>query len=100
MNRTTALAIIKAHEAELRTLGVVSLSLFGSTARNEARRNSDVDVAVRLADIRGGFATFGRLDQIRHRLAELLATRVDVIPEPTEPGVIKAALDRERCLAF
>src|SRR5262245_29864014 len=100
MNRDAVLSVIREHETELRELGVVSLSLFGSTARNEAGINSDIDIAVRLAESRSGFATFGRLDRIRQRLAELLAARVDVIPEPTEPSVIKAAIEKERCLAF
>ena len=41
----------------------------------------------------------GALDRLQRRLSELLATRVDVIPEPTEAGVIKTALG-ERCRAF
>jgi predicted nucleotidyltransferase len=100
MDRDTALAIVRRHEAELRQLGVTSLSLFGSTARDEATAGSDVDVAVRLEPIRGGFATFGRLDRIRERLAELLGTPVDVVPEPADPDGIKAAIDRDRARAF
>jgi predicted nucleotidyltransferase len=100
MDRDTALAIVRRHEAEFRQLGIVSLSLFGSTARGEADLNSDVDVVVRLDRIHGGFATFGRLDQIRVRLAELLGTRVDVVPEPAEPDGIKSAIDKDRCRAF
>ncbi len=100
MNRDIALAMIRRHETELRGLGVISLSLFGSTARDEDGPNSDVDVAVQLEHIRSGFATFGRLDRIRERLTEILGTRVDVVPEPTELGGIKAAVDRDRRLAF
>jgi predicted nucleotidyltransferase len=36
--------LLKAHEAELRRLGVQQLYLFGSTARDEARPDSDVDL--------------------------------------------------------
>jgi predicted nucleotidyltransferase len=100
MRRDDALAILKAHAPELRELGVVRLSLFGSTARDEASTNSDIDVAVDLEDIPGGFATFGRLDLIKHRLGELLDAQVDVIPEPSYPGPLKAAIDRARCLVF
>ena len=100
MNRDNALAIIKRHEPELRDLGVISLSLFGSAARDETDANSDIDVAVRLENIRGGFATLGRLDQIRAHLTQILGARVDVIPEPDEPSRIKAAIDRDRCRAF
>ena len=50
MDKQTAIARLKAHEAELRAMGVVSLSLFGSTARGDARSDSDVDVAVTIDD--------------------------------------------------
>jgi hypothetical protein len=65
MKRDAALAIIQRHEAELKELGIVSLSLFGSTARNDATHRSDIDVAVRLEEISSGFATIGRLDRIK-----------------------------------
>ena len=44
MNRNDAIARLKMHEDELRQLGVERLYLFGSTARDEARANSDVDL--------------------------------------------------------
>lgn len=44
MNRDTAIARLKEHEAELRRLGVQSLYVFGSTARDEAGPESDVDL--------------------------------------------------------
>lgn len=100
MDRDTALAIIKRHQEELQALGVVSLSLFGSTARAEAARGSDVDVAVRLEPIEGGFAYFGRLDDIERRLSEILGSRVDVIAEPAVKPQIQKEIDRDRCLAF
>jgi predicted nucleotidyltransferase len=100
MNRDAALALIKKHEAELKALGVVSLSLFGSTARGEATALSDVDVAVRLEDIPSGFATFERLDRIRDLLTSILAVPVDVIAEPKQPNRIKSSIDKDRHLAF
>ena len=100
MKRNNTLAILKTHAAELRELGVVRLSLFGSTARDEADSNSDVDVAVRLEEIAGGFATLGRLELVRRRLGEILHTRVDVIPEPSQPGPLKTAIDQEGHLVF
>ena len=44
MNRGGAIATLKAHEAELKRLAVEHLYLFGSTARGEAREDSDVDL--------------------------------------------------------
>jgi predicted nucleotidyltransferase len=44
MKRSEAIAKLKQHEAELKRLGVEHLYLFGSTARGEAREDSDVDL--------------------------------------------------------
>ncbi len=44
MDCEAAIAALKAHESEFRQLGVEHLYLFGSTARGEARDNSDVDL--------------------------------------------------------
>jgi uncharacterized protein len=44
MDRDAAIAKLKEHEAELKRLGVEHLYLFGSTARGEAREDSDVDL--------------------------------------------------------
>lgn len=46
--RDEAMHILKKHEQEIRAQGVTRLALFGSTARNEARPDSDVDVLVDL----------------------------------------------------
>jgi predicted nucleotidyltransferase len=44
MGREAAISLLKAHKAELQRLGVQHLYLFGSTARGEARTDSDVDL--------------------------------------------------------
>jgi predicted nucleotidyltransferase len=44
MERDQATARLKEHEAELRQLGIEHLYLFGSTARGEAREDSDVEL--------------------------------------------------------
>ncbi len=69
MNPDEALTILRAHETELRALGIESLLLFGSMARGDATGGSDVDVVVRLtpAASEGGFAYFGRLDEFALR---------------------------------
>ena len=46
IDREQVIAILRAHEAELRSAGVESVSLFGSVARGEPFPQ-DVDVAVR-----------------------------------------------------
>ncbi len=44
MERNEAIARLKRHEAELKRLGVQHLYLFGSTARDAATEDSDVDL--------------------------------------------------------
>jgi len=102
MDRDQALAILRAHEAELRAAGVESLSLFGSVARGDATTDSDVDVVVRLSPevSQGGFAYFGRLDDLTERLREILGCEVDVIAEPVRKERLGQNIEREAALAF
>ena len=46
MNLEEIRTILSRHQAELRVMGVGSLAVFGSAARNEARPDSDVDLLV------------------------------------------------------
>lgn len=82
-SRSELLAVLRAHEAELRARGVETLTLFGSMARGDATGASDVDLAVRpgVGFSAGGFDHFGRLDALRNRLCALLGCDVDLIEE-------------------
>src|SRR5437870_10003293 len=102
MHRDHAIAVLRAHEAELRAAGVEHLSIFGSVARGEAKNNSDVDVVVRLTPeaSQGGFAYFGRLDDLTRRLEEILGCTVDVIAEPVRKERLRKDIEREAMLAF
>ncbi len=75
MRRDEVLALIAAHKDELLALGVASLSLFGSVARDEARPDSDVDVLVELAYPMGAFKYF----DIQYYLEDLLGRKVDLL---------------------
>ena len=44
MERAEAMNLLKQHEAALKQLGVEHLYIFGSTARDEARDDSDIDL--------------------------------------------------------
>ena len=50
MNREEVLQILRTHQQELKDLGVRSLELFGSVARNEAHSDSDVDLLAELSE--------------------------------------------------
>lgn len=101
MTKTEALARLRAHEADLRAMGIVHLSLFGSTARGEERETSDVDLAavVDYDAVRklGPFGFFG----IEDRIAAMLKVKVDFVTEPgDEAPRLQAQIDRDRVHVF
>lgn len=102
MTRRHAVAMLRAHEQELRAAGVVSLSVFGSVARGESQDESDVDVVVRLGDdfSAPGLDYFSRLDALERRLSEILGCDVDVIEEPVRKARFQHQIDRDRAVAF
>jgi len=73
MDRGRVIAALKAHEQELRTAGVLSVSVFGSVARGE-HSTHDVDVAVRLSENfpAPGLNYFSRLSELEGRLSGIL----------------------------
>ncbi len=84
----------------MRQLGIVQLSIFGSTARGEQRSESDVDLAATMdydqTDKLGPFGFFG----IEDRIAGMLGTKVDLITEPTRNPRLQAQIDRDRIHVF
>ena len=84
MERDQALKLLREHMDELRTMGVESLSIFGSVARDEAGPDSDVDL---LAEIGPGIGLFQYV-RIQDRLAEILGRPVDLATEDAlRPGI-------------
>ena len=73
--REAVLAAISAHRPELDSHGVRSLLLFGSTARNEATSDSDVDLVVEFDRPVGFFA----LTRLRLDLEAWLGRPVDLL---------------------
>jgi hypothetical protein len=73
MKRSEMLAIVRSHQQELQAMGVQSLDLFGSVARDEARPDSDVDFLAELNRPCGLFKFIG----IQHYLQDLLGCKVD-----------------------
>ena len=100
MDRTAAILALKRHKDELKQLGIVRLSLFGSTARDEARQASDVDVAVTLTPGPRGFAHLERMGRIKARISAIIGGLVDVIEEPAPSPRVQRAIDEDRVLAF
>ncbi|CAN5507646.1 nucleotidyltransferase family protein [soil metagenome] len=76
MQRDEALTILAKHHDEIEELGVKSLALFGSVARNEAGPESDVDILVEFQDRFIGLVAFVRLQQY---LETILSQPVDLV---------------------
>ena len=77
MRRDDALRLLAEHLDELESMGVKSLALFGSVARDEAGPESDVDVLI---------STSRQIDlfdlaAIHLRLEDILSSRVDPATE-------------------
>lgn len=87
MRRDEALTILSSHRQELKARRVRSLAIFGSTARDEARPDSDVDVLVELERPVGLFGFI----ELRQYLEELLGRRVDLVT----PDALKRQLRDE-----
>lgn len=82
---------LAAHRHELRKMGVVSLAVFGSVARNESTKQSDIDL---LVDFDRDVSLF-HLFEIQHRLEEIIGVpKIDLI----QKGAIHPAL-RKRILS-
>jgi predicted nucleotidyltransferase len=76
MNRDDAIAVLRAHEAELKRLGVEHLYLFGSTARGQAGEDSDVDLFFDYQ--KGKFGLFDLMD-VRERTSSILGRKADIM---------------------
>ncbi|HLE90625.1 MAG TPA: nucleotidyltransferase family protein [Anaerolineales bacterium] len=75
MERDKILALLKSRRRRLKKFGVHSLSIFGSIARDQARKNSDVDILVDFEKPVGLFE-FARLQLY---LEEVLGRKVDLV---------------------
>jgi uncharacterized protein len=87
-----------AHTEELRQAGLPSLSLFDSVARDETEMDSDLDLAAE-------FDPAARMDllqlsAVEGRIAELLGSPVELLPEPVEKRRLQDQINRDRRRAF
>ena len=74
MERDKILALLKSHKRQLKKSGVRSISLFGSMARNQARKRSDIDLLVDFERPIGLFESPTKM-----YLEKLLGRKVDLV---------------------
>jgi predicted nucleotidyltransferase len=93
MDRQTVIERLKHNQSRLEAMGLARVSLFGSTARNQAAAESDVDLAVML-DEAAGIDLF-RFAAISEAVRQLLGTPVDLVVEPARNARMQAEIDRD-----
>ena len=92
------LATLRAHEPDMRRLGVAHAAVFGSVARGEARPESDVDVLVELDDNRPiGIFEYARL---KLYIDDLLGGSSDVVNRRALKPLLHAPILRDLVHAF
>ena len=96
MKREEVLAILADHQERLKALGVKSLDLFGSVARDEARSDSDVDFLVEFTKPGGLFQLF----RVQHYLEDILGCPIDLGTEDALREHLREPVLKEAIRAF
>ena len=99
MTREEVIERLRPHEAELRQAGVEALYLFGSTARNQASRTSDVDLACDIDDSRN----LSLLDfiEVQQEIGRLLRRRrVDLVERKCLRPRVKTLVEQDMVRVF
>lgn len=98
MTREDVIAVLKAHELELRKQGVAHAALFGSLARGDARPDSDIDVMVEL-DPEARVGLWGYAGVCTY-ISDLFATKVDVAQRAGLKPHVRPSAERDAIYAF
>ena len=98
MNRTEAIAVLQRHADAVRRMGATSLYMFGSTARDEAKAGSDIDLFIDY-DPAASFSIFD-LAGIKQFLEEELHSEVDVTTRDSLHPMLKAEIETTAVRVF
>jgi predicted nucleotidyltransferase len=97
MERVDAINKLKEHEAELRQLGVQRLFLFGSTARDEAHADSDVDL---FFDHELGKLGLYELMDVKEAAARILGCKTDIMTRRSIHKALRDQIEASALLVF
>jgi uncharacterized protein len=96
MERHDIIARLRTVQPTLERLGISSLRLFGSSARDEAGDESDADFIVRFRNP----PTFDQFTDLKILLEETLGIAVDLVTEDALRPEMRAAVERDAiCVA-
>ncbi|MBW3621962.1 MAG: nucleotidyltransferase family protein [Armatimonadetes bacterium] len=93
MSREDVLTTLAAHRHELEPFCVRTLALFGSTARDEAGDESDLDLVVEF----DGPPTFDRYIELSFYLERLFGRPVDLLTRSSLPPALRSVVEKEAC---
>ena len=92
MNRSRALELLAESKPFLAArYGVTQLALFGSTARNAARSDSDIDILVAF----DGPATSERYFGVQFYLEDLYGCQIDLVTEKALRAELRSFIEKE-----
>ena len=98
MKAAEVIAVLRAHKSGLRARGVARAALFGSTVRDEAGPESDIDIMVELDPA----AAVDLYDYagIKQFIAGLFTGPVDVVNRASLKAHVRPAAERDAVYAF
>ena len=97
MQRAEVIELLKQHEAELKQLGVEHRYLFGSTARGDARSDSDVDLFFDYE--KGKFGLFQLMD-VKKRTSGILGRQADIMTRDSLHRTLRAQIEASAVFVF
>ena len=97
MKRDEAISLLKMHEADLKRLGVAHLYMFGSTARDEARDQSDVDL---FFDYEKGRLGLFELMDVKAYAARILGRETDIMTRDSLHKTLKRQIEETAVRVF
>ncbi len=98
MDRKIVIAKLREHAPELRAAGLMHVRVFGSTARNEHSKDSDVDLLVEFDPEKR--QTLVSVGSLQSRLSELLDVKVDLSAAEWMREPVRSMAMEEAVLAF
>ena len=97
MKRADAITLLQAHEAQLKQLGVLTLYMFGSTAREEAREGSDVDL---FFDYDKGKLGLFQLMDVKEYTSGILGCKADIMTRDSIHRVLRDEIEASAIRVF
>jgi hypothetical protein len=97
MKRDEAISRLQQHQADLKRLGVERLYMFGSTARGEARDDSDVDL---FFDYEKGKLGLFELMGVKEYAARVLGRKTDIMTRDSLHKTLRRTIEATAVRVF